>query len=126
MEISEGKLFVNLQIQCIYWGNQNRKTSFFIFYAETIFGKVKIFHFVQPKIVGWILLRIYANMKGSLPAWLLLFYHEVTAQKMKFSVKDSFSKCEQIHRKLRIWSHSVKKSLMENFIFCAVKYHTCS
>ena len=43
-----------------------------------------------------------------------------TAQKMKFSIKDFFSKCDQIRRKLRIWSHLLKKSLMENFIFCAV------
>ena len=40
-----------------------------------------------------------------------------TAQKMKFSIKDFFSKCD---RKLRIWSHLLKKSLMENLIFCAV------
>ena len=40
--------------------------------------------------------------------------------KMKFSIKDFFSKCDQIRRKLRIWSHLRKKSLMENFIFCAV------
>ena len=33
-----------------------------------------------------------------------------TAQKMKFSIKDFFSK-------LRIWSHLLKKSLMENFHF---------
>ena len=26
---------------------------------------------------------------------------------------------EQIRRKLRIWSHLLKKSLIENFIFCA-------
>ena len=39
---------------------------------------------------------------------------------MKFSNKDFFSKCDQIRRKLRIWSHLLKKSLMENFIFCAV------
>ena len=39
---------------------------------------------------------------------------------MKFSIKDFFSKCDQIRRKLRIWSHLLKKSLMENFIFCAV------
>ena len=45
-----------------------------------------------------------------------------TAQKMKFSIKDPFSKCDQIHRKLQIWSHLLKKSLMENFIFCAVKF----
>ena len=43
-----------------------------------------------------------------------------TAQKMKFSIKDFFSKCDQIRRKLRIWSHLLKKSLMENFFFCAV------
>ena len=43
-----------------------------------------------------------------------------TAQKMKFSIKDFFSKCNQIRRKLRIWSHSLKKSLMENFTVCAV------
>ena len=44
----------------------------------------------------------------------------LTAQKMKFSIKDFFSKCDQIRRKLRIWSHWLKKSLMENFIFCVV------
>ena len=41
-------------------------------------------------------------------------------KKMKFSIKDFLSQCDQIHRKLRIWSHLLKKSLMENFIFCAV------
>ena len=39
---------------------------------------------------------------------------------MKFSIKDFFSKCDLIGRKLRIWSHLLKKSLMKNFIFCAV------
>ena len=39
-----------------------------------------------------------------------------TAQKMKSSIKD-FSKCDQIHKKLRIWSDLLKNSLMENFIF---------
>ena len=39
---------------------------------------------------------------------------------MMFSIKDFFSKYEQIRRKLRIWSHLLKKSLMENIIFCAV------
>ena len=48
------------------------------------------------------------------------FIVKLTAQKMKFSIKDFFSKCDQIRRKLRIWSHLLKKSLMENFIFYAV------
>ena len=43
-----------------------------------------------------------------------------TAQKLKFSIKDFFSKCDQIRNKLRICSHLLKKSLMESFIFCAV------
>ena len=41
---------------------------------------------------------------------------------MKFSIKDFFRKCDQIRSFLRIWSHLQKKSLMENFIFCAVKF----
>ena len=43
-----------------------------------------------------------------------------TEQKTKFSIKDFFSKCDQIRKKLWIWSRLLKKSLMENFIFCAV------
>ena len=39
---------------------------------------------------------------------------------MKFCIKDFFSKCDQIHSFLRIWSHLLKKSFMENVIFCAV------
>ena len=39
----------------------------------------------------------------------------ITAQKIKFSIKDFFSKCDQIRRKLQIWSHLLKKSIMENF-----------
>ena len=44
----------------------------------------------------------------------------IAAQKMKFSIKNFFSKRDQIRRKLRILSHLLKKSLMENFIFHAV------
>ena len=43
-----------------------------------------------------------------------------TAQNMEFSIKDFFSKCDQICSFLRIWSYLLKKSFMENFIFCAV------
>ena len=47
----------------------------------------------------------------------------ITAQEANFSIKNYFSKCDQIRRKLRIWSHLPTKSLMKNFIFCAVTYH---
>ena len=45
-----------------------------------------------------------------------------TAQKMKFSIKDFFSKCDQIRSFLRIWSHLLKKFLMENFFFVQWEY----
>ena len=45
---------------------------------------------------------------------------QITAQKMKFSIKDIFSKCDHIRSFLRICSHLLKKSLMENFIFSEV------
>ena len=43
---------------------------------------------------------------------------------MKFSIKDFFSKCNQIRSFLWIWSHLLKKSLLENFFFvqCQFKY----
>ena len=60
--------------------------------------------------------------------WLLLDYHFgafqdlsiFTAQKMIFSLKDFFSKYDQFHEKLSIWSHLLRKSLTENFIFCGM------
>ena len=45
---------------------------------------------------------------------------QYVAQKMKFSITDFFRKCDQIRSLLLIWSHLLKKSVMENFIFCAV------
>ena len=58
--------------------------------------------------------KIWDKSKYKIPS-------DVTAQKIKFSIKDFFSKCVQIRIKLRIWSHLLKKSLMESFIFCAVR-----
>ena len=56
--------------------------------------------------------------------WLLvtyvqtgLLYSPCTARKIKFSIKDFFSKCDKIRRKPRIWSHLLKKSLMEKLHF---------
>ena len=40
---------------------------------------------------------------------------------MKFSIKDFFSKRDQIRSFLQIWSYLLKKSFVENFIFGAVQ-----
>ena len=54
------------------------------------------------------------------PSDFIVQINNFTAQKMKFSIKNFFSKRDEIRRRLRIWWHLLKKSLMENFIFCAV------
>ena len=41
----------------------------------------------------------------------------LSAQKMKFPVKDRISNCEKIRSYLQIYSHLLQKSLMKNFIF---------
>ena len=66
--------------------------------------------------------EIFANILRSsilrnTTMWVLLY---ITAQKMTFSIKNFVIKCDQIHSFLRIWSYLLKKSLIKNFIFCAV------
>ena len=41
---------------------------------------------------------------------------------MRFSTKGFISKCDYIRSFLQIWSHLLKKSLIENWMFCAVKF----
>ena len=45
----------------------------------------------------------------------------ITAQQMKFCIKDFFSKYDQIHRKLRIWSHAVHKFVPTSTFFIPSK-----
>ena len=43
-----------------------------------------------------------------------------------FSIKDFFSKCDQVRSSLQTWSHSLKKSFMEDFIFWCSAYGSLS
>ena len=59
----------------------------------------------------------YLSYFGKILFNVLLSFPYTSAQKMKFSIKNYFSKCDQIRKKLRIWLHLLKSSLMENFSF---------
>ena len=51
--------------------------------------------------------KIKKRMTGSLRTLFIEiteWYCPNTVQKMKFSIKDLFRKCDQIRRKLRVWS----------------------
>ena len=50
--------------------------------------------------------------------WNLLNHNHCI--KNEVFLKGFFSKCDKIRSFLRIWSHLLKKSFIENFIFCPV------
>ena len=67
--------------------------------------------------------RVYSIRLQALTIYLIVSAISRTAQdstthtKIKFPIKDFFSKYGQIRWKLWIWSHLLNKSLMESFIF---------
>ena len=64
---------------------------------------------------------IFFTKNVVLDVWLGPEYISNTTQKMKFSFMDFFSKCDHIRSFLKICSNLLKKSVMENSIFSAVK-----
>ena len=77
------------------------------------FGFPQNFH--TRKLGGVSLFYAVLGIKLSQPVIL-----KCTARERKFSINNFLSKCDQIRRKVRNWSHLLKKSLMENFIFRTV------
>ena len=70
--------------------------------------------------IRYVYVRTCASLAGLMCLARLTCFRAIHCTKMKFSIKDFFSKCDQICSFLWIWSHLLKNSLMENFIFCAV------
>ena len=78
-------------------------------------GEVMIIHLIAGLI---------KTMLNEVPLYTFLNnmnHFEDTAQKMKFSITDFLSKCDQIRNFLQIWSHLLKQSLIETSFFCAVE-----
>ena len=71
-------------------------------------------------MLGKIYLQKNLNSLACLTWYRENFCRSITAQKMKFSIKDFFSKCDKIRSFLRIWSHLLKEFLMGNFISYAL------
>ena len=97
-----------------------------IFMNELINIDRSLSSMIQDKVISCLLYgsdAFYNKTNHKIIIFTLLFIKD-TAQKVKFSIKDFFSKCDQIRRKLRIWSHLLKKSLMVNFIFLCSETHT--
>ena len=86
--------------------------------------KTKTHLAAQPKQVikelSMLLIYSFRTIATSLINIFNIYHFMYHCKKMKFSIKHFFSKCDQIRSFLRIWSHLMKKSLLENFIFCAM------
>ena len=93
------------------WGN----TNYFKWTWSNEIDWEKNSHELTSKICWTEVLRLSDLNFWGCSAFYLSILH---CKKTKFSVKDFFSKCDQMCRKLQIWSHLLKKSLVENFIFC--------
>ena len=98
--------------------NLLREKGFWLFFGSVLFSMSSELRFVkwvrffeQICIVKWVI--FFAIFCWVWDYWL----ENLTAQKMKFPINDFFSKCDQIRRKLRIWWHLLRKSLMEKLIF---------
>ena len=83
-----------------------------------------IFPLESPSLLHGVSTLVFGSLFLSFDIWSIyintLLLKKYNSQKMKFPMKDFFSKCDQIHSFLGIRSHLLKKSLMGNFIFCLV------
>ena len=67
-----------------------------------------------------ILFLLFITKLFSSSQYFIYLLAQISAQKMNFSVKSFFSKCEHVRIKLRTYSHLLNKSLTKNFTFCVV------
>ena len=70
---------------------------------------IKVFLFTKGK-----------NTKEKKSSWMPISWNQLKCIENEHLSMGCLSKCDQICSILRIWSHFLKKSLMENFNFCAV------
>ena len=64
--------------------------------------------------------NLLSNFSVDTDELTLLDFHSV--QKMKFSIKNFFSKCDEISSFPQTWSHLWEKSLREIFIFLSCQF----
>ena len=114
-------LFWQLFWQSFFYKEKIAKSSAKISAFQGVSASISVLSFPIPVLVSsrtddmYFIYRLQ-NVVLNIPRLLQSY----TTEKMKFFIKDFFSKCDQIRRKMGIWSHLLKKSLIENFILCVV------
>ena len=88
-----------------------------ILHGDYTFWKMRIWQYLQKKFLMDNFIFLCSIIKMS-----KFLMKNGTARKIRIF----FGKCDQIRRKFRIWSHLLKKSLMENFIFLQCEFEPWS
>ena len=108
----------------IHWKKCCSKLTEDAWYPEDLIGESKNFKVLSVDDIlpaRKLMLPIIKSFHGDPEKFYPQFY-ETHCTKIKLSIKDIFSNYDQIRSSMRIWSHLLKKSLMENFIFCAMTF----
>ena len=115
---------LSLCVSALYGCNSNSRPLLHVFLTFLYFTYYLTFGIVLCIFICYIMLAYQKYYPvGNLPFWKFSeasqgsFANVATAQKTKFCIRDFFSKCDQICSFLRTWSHLLKKSVMEHFMF---------
>ena len=81
---------------------------------------------IDPHKIGFLTYLISFSKKVSLKQKNFNFFKtfwsiKFVAHEIQFFIKDFFRKYDQIHRQMQIWSHLLKNSLIEKFLFVQFK-----
>ena len=93
-----------------------------IYYLFIIYLFIYLSSIYYLSIFYLFIIYLFNNYLQYLIIIYLFTFH--SAQKIKFFIKDFCRKCDQIRSFLQIWSLLLKKSFMENFIFCVECHFT--
>ena len=126
------KYISDLRVLCLekliwkLWRKWNSNSCKFLIYAllgwnlQILFLSNAFFVYINDRLIRTWFWYWLDQLNSLVNVWFSASLQFSTTQKMKFSNKGFFSKCDPIRSFLRIWSHLLKKSLMKNFIFCSV------
>ena len=112
-----------------------RKYRFMLTRILYLYGRIQVIEDLCSRI--FYIVITFTDQKMPLKIWFIFFVNSRnkyytkspftmqntksrTPPKNESSIKDFFSKFDQIHNVSWIWSHLLKTYLMENFIFCAL------
>ena len=114
--IFTSRIWSHILFSPLFWFYFLSQKSTWVFLILQSLLLLQPFYWRNAKITQWhkYYLHNFVKKFKNTP-WRLFTARKMTLSNMAFS-----SECDQIRRKLQVWSHLLKKSLMKKFIFCVI------